>query len=162
VADFTRNGRENDAIGERLTAWSCALLAERDESQLPERVVAELKEAFAVPAAAIRIWDFAPRFAGLECTTPVGADLVRFAASMRAPFCGPNADFAAASCCRQTPRTRAAMALIPCVPTRPERRSGFLRWVPPIRSVSQRHGHRVSGPDRTAGRRCAVPVAPMT
>jgi uncharacterized protein len=113
VADFTRNGRENDAIGERLTAWACALLAERDESHLPERVVAELKEAFAVPTAAIRIWDFAPRFAGLECTTPVGADLVRFAASMRAPFCGPNADFAAASWLQANSAETRSVALIP-------------------------------------------------
>jgi uncharacterized protein YigA (DUF484 family) len=113
VADFAHNGRENDAIGERLTRWSCALLAERDASRLPALVVGELKEAFEVPAAAVRIWGFSPRFAGLECTAPVGPDVVRFAASMRAPFCGPNADFAAAGWMQaEVPDTR-SVALIP-------------------------------------------------
>jgi len=113
LADFARNGRENDAIDERLTRWSSALLAEREEARLPELVVAELKAAFAVPAAAVRIWDFAPRFGALPCAAPVSADLVRFAASMRAPFCGPNADFAAAIWLEaDVPDTR-SLALIP-------------------------------------------------
>jgi uncharacterized protein YigA (DUF484 family) len=113
LADFARNGSQNDAIGERLTRWSCALLAERDDSRLPQRVVGELKEAFEVPAAAVRIWEFAPRFAGLECTAPVSPDVVRFAASMRAPFCGPNADFTAAGWLQaDVPDTR-SLALIP-------------------------------------------------
>jgi uncharacterized protein len=113
LAEFARNARENDAIGERLTRWSSALLAERDVARLPEQLVGELKQVFGVPAAAVRIWDFDPRFARLECTTPVSADVVRFAASMQAPFCGLNADFAAASWMQaETPDTR-SVALIP-------------------------------------------------
>jgi uncharacterized protein YigA (DUF484 family) len=113
LSDLTRHGRDNDAIGERLAQWVSALLVERDEASLPSRVVDGLKEAFGVPAAALRIWDFAPRFAGLECTSPVPGDVIRFAASMQAPFCGLNADFAAASWMRADfPDTR-SLALIP-------------------------------------------------
>jgi len=113
LADLTRHGHENDAIAEQLTRWSCALLGERDETRLPQALVDGLKGMFEVPAAAVRIWEFDPRFAGLECTKPVGADLVRFAASMQAPFCGLNADFAAAGWMQSdTPETR-SLALIP-------------------------------------------------
>ncbi len=113
LSDLTRHGRDNDAIGERLAQWVSALLVERDEATLPRRVVDGLKEAFGVPAAALRVWDFAPRFAGLECTSPVPADVVRFTASMQAPFCGLNADFAAASWMQADfPDTR-SLAFIP-------------------------------------------------
>ena len=113
LSDLTRHGRDNDAIGERLTQWVSALLVERDEASLPRQVVDGLKEAFGVPAAALRIWDFAPRFAGLDCTSPVPADVIRFAASMQAPFCGPNADFAAASWMRADFHDTRSLALIP-------------------------------------------------
>jgi hypothetical protein len=113
LAEFSRNGRENDAIGERLTRWSGLLLAERIEARLPGLVVDELKEAFEVPAAAVRIWEFDPGFAGLECTKPVDADVVRFAASMRVPFCGLNADFAAADWMQADVSDTRSLALIP-------------------------------------------------
>jgi uncharacterized protein YigA (DUF484 family) len=113
LSDLTRHGRDNDTLGERLTQWAGALLAERDESNLPQRVVDGLKEGFGIPAAALRIWEFAPVFAGLDCATPVAADVVRFAASMQAPFCGLNADFAAASWMQADfPGTR-SVALVP-------------------------------------------------
>ncbi|HEX4584771.1 MAG TPA: DUF484 family protein [Burkholderiaceae bacterium] len=113
LADLTRNGRDNDALGEGLAQWSSALLAERDEARLPQCVVDGLKEVFSVPAAAVRIWEIDPRFSGLECAKPVGADVVRFAASMQAPFCGLNADFAAAGWMRSDEGDIRSLALIP-------------------------------------------------
>jgi len=113
LADFARNGRDNDALGEGMARWASALLAERDETRLPERATEGLKVEFAVPAAAVRIWDFDPRFAGLECTRPVGEDVVRFAASMQAPFCGLNADFEAAGWMRTETVEIRSLALIP-------------------------------------------------
>ncbi|HEX4598785.1 MAG TPA: DUF484 family protein [Burkholderiaceae bacterium] len=113
LSDLARNGRDNDALGERLTLWSSALLAERDEARLPARVVDGLKDVFSVPAVAVRIWEFEARFAGLECTKPVGADLVRFAGSMQAPFCGLNADFEAASWMQADTAGIRSLALVP-------------------------------------------------
>ncbi len=113
LAEFVRHGRDNDAIDERLTRWSTVLLAERDETRLPEQVVSELKRAFAVPAAAVRIWDFAPRFAGLACTVPVGEDMMRFVTSMQAPFCGPNAEFEAAGRMQDDASETLSLALMP-------------------------------------------------
>src|SRR3974390_2805129 len=94
LAELTRNGRDNDVLDQRLARWAGALLSERDEAQLPQRLIDELKGVFAVPAAAVRLWDVDARFAELECAKAVGPDLVRFATSMQAPFCGLNAEFA--------------------------------------------------------------------
>jgi uncharacterized protein len=113
LSDLARNGRDNDTLGERLTLWSATLLAERDEQRLPARIVEGLKDVFSVPAVAVRIWEFEARFAGLECTRPVGTDVVRFAASMQAPFCGLNADFEAATWMQADTAGIRSLALIP-------------------------------------------------
>jgi uncharacterized protein YigA (DUF484 family) len=113
LSDLARHGRDNDALGERLTLWSSALLAEREEERLPARVVEGLKDVFSVPAVAVRIWEFEARFAGLECTKPVPGDVVRFAASMQAPFCGLNADFEAANWMQADATGVRSVALIP-------------------------------------------------
>lgn len=113
LADLARNGRDNDALGEGLALWSATLLAERDEERLPQRLVDGLKDVFAVPAVAVRIWEFAARFAGLECTRPVGVDVMRFTSSMQAPFCGLNADFEAANWMQSDTAGIRSVALIP-------------------------------------------------
>jgi uncharacterized protein YigA (DUF484 family) len=113
LSDLARNGRDNDALGERLALWAATLLSEREEERLPARVVDGLKDVFSVPAVAVRIWEFAARFAGLECTKPVGPDLVRFTASMQAPFCGLNADFEAATWMQADTAGIRSLALIP-------------------------------------------------
>jgi uncharacterized protein YigA (DUF484 family) len=113
MAEYLRNGRDNDAIDEHLARWTCTLLAERDELRLPDVVVDELKRSFEIPAAAVRIWNFAPRFASLASAAPVSEDVVRFAASMQAPFCGPNAEFEAASWLQGDAATTRSLALIP-------------------------------------------------
>ncbi|MBV8209639.1 MAG: DUF484 family protein [Burkholderiaceae bacterium] len=113
LAELAHNGRDNDALAESLTLWCAALLAERDEARLPQRIVDGLKDLFSVPAVALRIWEFQPRFAGLEWMAPVGADVVRFAASMQAPFCGMNADFEAAGWMRSDLDQVRSLALIP-------------------------------------------------
>lgn len=97
LADLMRRGRENDTIDERVTRWAALLLAERDETALPGRLVQELQGVFDVPAAALRLWDLDPRFHHLPSAAAVSADILRFADSMHAPFCGPNSGFAAAA-----------------------------------------------------------------
>jgi uncharacterized protein len=113
LAEFVRNGRENDAIDERLARWTGALLAERNEQRLPDLALQELKRNFEIPSAALRLWSFAPRFAALPCTAPVSEDVIRFAASMQAPFCGPNAEFEAAGWLQSDAAGARSLALIP-------------------------------------------------
>lgn len=97
IAEMVRHAQENDAIADKLVRWTRALLAEADAGSLPATLVAELKQIFDVPYAALRLWNCAPAFASQECARPVSKDTISFANSMRVPFCGTNAGFEAAT-----------------------------------------------------------------
>jgi uncharacterized protein YigA (DUF484 family) len=97
IAELLRHGQENDVIADRMVHWARALLAERDVARLPGIAVEELKRIFAVPHGAVRIWQVAPEYAHLDAAAPVGADAIRLAHSMQAPFCGSNVGFEAAT-----------------------------------------------------------------
>jgi uncharacterized protein YigA (DUF484 family) len=96
LAELARYGNENDALADKLVAWSAALLAQSDTLTLPGTLLADLKRIFEVPHAALRLWGLRPLFAQLPCAQPVGEDVARLAASMAVPYCGPNAGFEAA------------------------------------------------------------------
>jgi hypothetical protein len=97
VAEMVRHAQENDAISSRLVAWTRTLLLEDDAAALPDRLVAAMKEVFSVPHCALRLWAVKPAFASLPCARPVAADTISLANSMRAPFCGSNVGFEAAT-----------------------------------------------------------------
>lgn len=97
VAEMVRNAQENDAISGRLGLWMRALLLQEDTARLPETIVVAMKEVFSVPHCALRLWSVKPQYATLECAKPVTADTISLANSMRAPFCGSNVGFEAAT-----------------------------------------------------------------
>jgi uncharacterized protein len=96
LADLVRMGVENDAIVEKLAAWTRPLVGARDAGDLPELVVQGLRNQFNVPLAAMRIWELDAAFEHLPCGAPVAVDVITFANSLSAPHCGPNAGYAAA------------------------------------------------------------------
>jgi uncharacterized protein YigA (DUF484 family) len=112
MAEIVRHGQENDAIADRLVAWSRALLLESDAHELPSTLVAELKRVFEVPYAALRLWRLAPDHAELECARPVSKDTITLANSMRVPFCGSNVGFEAASWLNE-PEAVKSLAMLP-------------------------------------------------
>jgi len=112
LAELVHRGRENDTIDERVTRWTAKLLSIGAESELPGRLVDALEGIFDVPAAALRLWEVASPFATLPCAAPVSADVVRFADSMLAPYCGPNSDFAAAGWLRADADPIRSLAMI--------------------------------------------------
>ncbi|HTN48868.1 MAG TPA: DUF484 family protein [Burkholderiaceae bacterium] len=97
VAEMVRNAQENDAISARLATWTRSLLLQEDPARLPEAAIATMKEVFSVPHCALRLWSVKPEYAALECAKPVAADTISLANSMRAPFCGSNVGFEAAT-----------------------------------------------------------------
>ncbi len=113
VVELVRHGQDNDTLVERLTDWTRAMLGARDRARLTVLAVEELRRAFEVPMAALRIWSADPELAGLPCAGPVGEDVVRLAASMRAPYCGANADFEAAAWMAADGALPASLAMIP-------------------------------------------------
>jgi len=101
LAELLQIGEENDAIGEKMHRLSLALLAAPDWQSLLSVLYLHLREDFAVPHAALRIWRAgrgAPAGAG---DSPefrlVGDALKHYAASLSQPFCGPSGNAEAAA-----------------------------------------------------------------
>jgi len=113
LAELIHHGEENDAIVDKLVRWTRSMLAQPEAAQLPATLVNELKTGFAVPFAAIRLWNVRDEYANLEFASPVGIDAIRLAASMAAPFCGSNVGFDAAAWMSADPATIKSLALLP-------------------------------------------------
>jgi uncharacterized protein YigA (DUF484 family) len=95
LTELLQIGEENDAIGEKMHRLSLALLAAPDLQSLLAVLYLHLREDFAVPHSALRIWRAAggaPQGAGDAEFRPVGEQLRRYAASLSQPFCGPSGD----------------------------------------------------------------------
>jgi uncharacterized protein len=94
LAGLLQIGEENDAIGEKMHRLCLALLAAPDLQSLMAVLYLHLREDFAVPHSALRVWRAghdAPR--GVEEAAefrPIGEELKRYAASLAQPYCGPS------------------------------------------------------------------------
>jgi len=88
LGEFVRFGEDNDAIGEKVHRFSLALLAAGDAAATAQALYFHLREDFAVPHVALRIWGKA--VAGEE-GAPVEAPAREQAEAMGAPYCGPAA-----------------------------------------------------------------------
>jgi len=113
LAELIRHGEENDVIVDKLVRWTRGLLAQPEPAQLPATLVAELKTGFAIPFAAVRLWNVREEYVALDFARPVGADAIRLAASMGAPFCGSNVGFDAAAWMSVDPSMIKSLALLP-------------------------------------------------
>ena len=91
LAGLLQIGEENDAIGEKMHRLCIALLSAPDLQSLMSVLYLHLREDFAVPHSALRVWSAAPRDAGEAAEfRPVGGELKRYAASLAQPYCGPS------------------------------------------------------------------------
>ncbi len=100
LTELLQIGEENDAIGEKMHRLSLALLSAPDLQSLLTVLYLHLREDFAVPHSALRIWgaEHVPGGAGESPEfRPVGERLKRYAASLSQPFCGPSGDAEAAA-----------------------------------------------------------------
>jgi len=97
LADLMRNGHDNDRTQQRMHAWQLRLLAEPDSHALPYAVQDGLQEIFDVPATALKLWSIAEQYAHMEVARGASDDLRLFADGLRAPYCGANSGFEAAS-----------------------------------------------------------------
>jgi len=100
LTELLQIGEENDAIGEKMHRLSVALLSALDLQSLLSVLYLHLREDFAVPHSALRIWGAeGGALRGGESTEfrPVGEQLKRYAASLSQPFCGPSGDAEAAA-----------------------------------------------------------------
>lgn len=86
LSELIRFGEENDVIGEKVHRLTLALIGARDLPALSHAVDFNLREDFAVPHVALRIW----HEAATPATAPTAATRA-FAGGLLHPHCGPLA-----------------------------------------------------------------------
>ena len=95
-ANLVRVAQENEDITSKFHLWVKALLAARNDVDLPHVLVDTLRTVFSVPHATLRLWGTASDFSHTWYSEPVSADVRLFTNSLHTPYCGPNQDFEAA------------------------------------------------------------------
>ncbi|WP_026240632.1 DUF484 family protein [Thiobacillus thioparus] len=115
LAELIQFGEENDGISDKLHALTLALLAARTPEDILAALNLHLREGFAVPHHAVRVWNLpADSVPGL--TDPVSDTARASIESMRQPICGPLAvDDASDWFGEVSPHLRA----FACIPLRP-------------------------------------------
>ena len=88
LAELIQFGEENDAISEKVHRLAVALVGARDFPALTTSLYFHLREDFAVPHVALRVWGKSVA-ADFEEARPVDEAQRRHAGTMGAPQCGP-------------------------------------------------------------------------
>jgi hypothetical protein len=117
LGEFVRFGEDNDAIGEKVHRLSLALLGARDFAATAHALYFHLREDFAVPHVALRVWGKSLLDGTLEGTA-VDPELRSKAETMGAPQCGPAAGNAFLPLFREAQDHIRSMALVPLGQTR--------------------------------------------
>lgn len=95
LGELIQFGEENDAIGEKMHRLALALLGSRELPALLSALYYNLREDFAVPHVALRVWrgqDAAHSAQTLPELRAVSEELSQYAADLAHPYCGPSAN----------------------------------------------------------------------
>ena len=95
LGELIQFGEENDAIGEKMHRLAMALLPSNDLPTLLSALHFNLREDFAVPHTAMRLWADGAGGEGAEFT-PVSDRIKDYALGLAQPFCGPSGNVEAA------------------------------------------------------------------
>lgn len=125
IVDMIRHGQENVAIAEKLQRCTRNLLLTAHARQLPETIVSELKTQFAIPQAAIKVWQVNGIFSDESFCAGVSADMQSFASSLTTPYVGINSGFEAAGWLPD-PAAAQSLALVPLRPAAGQDAFGML------------------------------------
>jgi hypothetical protein len=117
LGEFVRFGEDNDAIGEKVHRLSLALLGAGDFATTANALYFHLREDFAVPHVALRVWEKSLP-AGAPEGAPVAAELQDKTMAMGSPQCGPAAGNPFLPWFREAGDHIRSMALVPLGQTR--------------------------------------------
>lgn len=117
LGELIQFGEDNDAIGEKVHRLSLALLGARDFASSAHALYFHLREDFAVPHVALRLWGKSLLDGTLE-GSPVEAALRDKAETMGAPQCGPAAGNPFLGWFREAEEHVRSVALVPLGQTR--------------------------------------------
>src|SRR2546421_13129400 len=90
LGELIRFGEENDAISEKVHRLAVALVGARDFPALAHSLYFHLREDFAVPHVALRVWGKSVPV-DFDEARPINDAQRQHAAAMGAPQCGPTA-----------------------------------------------------------------------
>ncbi len=89
LSELIRFGEQNDAITDKLHRMTLALIAARDMAAVLHVLAFNLREDFAVPHVAVRLWDgLAPESGD---TVAVSTETRLFAQGLNGPYCSAHA-----------------------------------------------------------------------
>jgi uncharacterized protein len=91
LRELIRHGAENDLIGEKLHRSTLALFNASDLQTTLAVLTHSLREDFAVPLVAMRLWPGDNADASLPELEETPAEVREYADRLRAPYCGPEA-----------------------------------------------------------------------
>ena len=117
LEEFVRLGEDNDAIGEKVHRLSLALIGAKDFAAAANALYFHLREDFAVPHVALRVWGGASA-AGAPEAAEVEPELRERADTMGAPQCGPAAGNPFLGWFREAQEHIRSVALVPLGQTR--------------------------------------------
>jgi uncharacterized protein YigA (DUF484 family) len=93
LRELLRFGSDNDQISEKLHRSTLALIAAPDLETTLAVLYHSLKEDFAVPQVATRLWGKVPERSYLPELAATSPELRAYADQLGAPYCGPVAPF---------------------------------------------------------------------
>ena len=112
LSELIQFGEENDAISEKVHRLSVALVGARDFPALVQSLYFHLREDFAVPHVALRVWGKSVP-ADFDEAQPVDEAQRRHADAMGAPQCGPAAGNPFVAWFRESGEHLRSLALVP-------------------------------------------------
>jgi uncharacterized protein YigA (DUF484 family) len=112
MVDMIRHGQENVGIADKLQRCTRNLLLTAHARDLPGTIVRELMAQFAIPQAAIKVWQINGIFSDEGFCKGISVDTQTFVRSLTAPYCGVNSGFEAASWLPE-PALAMSLAMIP-------------------------------------------------
>jgi len=112
LAELIRFGEENDRISEKVHRLAVAMVGARDFPALVRSLYFHLREDFAVPHVALRVWGKSVPV-DFEEAAPVDEAQRRFADTLGGPQCGPAAGNLFAPCFGESAAHVRSMALVP-------------------------------------------------
>ena len=139
LAELVRFGAENDATTERLHRSTLALFAAPDLEATLAVLCHSLREDFAVPHVAVRLWGRVPEQSYLPELAATSAEVREYAERLDAPATGHEAVAESARVVRRRRIARRRSRSCRCAL---RRRSGCSRWRAPIRSAFTRGSAR--------------------
>lgn len=95
LRELLQFGEENDAIGEKVHRFSLAIINSHSLDSLLPAIYLTLREDFAVPDVALRIWTLPAQETNRPEFSGTSKELRVFAENLTTPYCGPHAPYEA-------------------------------------------------------------------